>query len=278
MYNKMEIGGWKMKNIKLVLCDVDGTLLNSKKEISPATVEAIKKLKQAGMLFGIATGRPYNGIKKKIVDWNIEEYVDVIVGMNGAQCYDAIHQTLNSYNLISVQNVQEIVTTYMNEGFYPSVYENQQMLMVKELAPAVRSAQLNCMETIIVQPERIWQEPREKILFGIEEGKMPIIQSFYQNHLSESYHAFKTQKDLFEFVDKSVSKSYGISQFCKMNGLEMQEVCVFGDTTNDVEMLRDSGLGICMSNGTQDAKDVSDFITKSNDEDGISWYVENYLI
>ena len=75
-----------MNHIKLVLVDIDGTLLNDNGIVTPKTIAAIKKLKEKHILFGIATGRTPYAVKHLIKDWKIDEYVDIIMGFNGG-CY-----------------------------------------------------------------------------------------------------------------------------------------------------------------------------------------------
>ncbi len=264
--------------IKLVLCDLDGTLLTSNKEVSVQTKEAIHALRKKGILFGIATGRPYDGVSKKIIDWGIERDVDVIITMNGGGLWDNINKKLYNFFPLKAAWVKEIIETYLPHGFYPSVYRDNTVYTGKIEKPCARSAQNNNFNIVEVDPTTLWNDEQSKILFSIEEGKMPVIQALYEQNLSEHYRAFKTQSDLFEFVDKRISKSYGIDYFCNLHGITMSEVCVFGDTTNDIEMLKDCGIGVCMANGTDDAKEVSDVITKSNDDEGIAWYVHNELL
>ena len=78
----------KLTNIKAVMCDVDGTLLNQDGIVSPATVEAIKKIREKGILFGLSTGRDVHSVKTLLTVWGISGLVDAIVGTGGAEIYD----------------------------------------------------------------------------------------------------------------------------------------------------------------------------------------------
>ena len=277
---KMEIVlGDLMKNkIKLVLADIDGTLLNSNHEVTEVTREAIEKLKQRGILFGIASGRPYEGVARKIVDWNIADKVDMLVTMNGVQLWDKIKNQRYSYFMLKKEFIREIIADYSEVDFNPCIYLGSTLYCTRFEGASIRSAENNGYKVEIVDPSFFWEEDREKLLCSVDPKYMPEVEAFYAKQPQKEYRGFKSQQDLFEFVDKNISKSYGIEQFCRMHGFTLTETLAFGDTSNDIEMLRDCGLGICMANGTEDAKSVSDFITRSNDEDGVAWYINEVLL
>lgn len=77
-------------NMKAIMCDIDGTLLTKEQIVSPKTVEAIKKVRKKGILFGLSTGRDVNNVRNSIEKWGIKGLVDCIVGTGGAEIYDYI--------------------------------------------------------------------------------------------------------------------------------------------------------------------------------------------
>jgi len=265
-------------SVKLVLCDLDGTLLTTDKKVTKRTRNAIQKLKKQGVLFGIASGRAYAGIRQRIVEWGIEDDVDVLISMNGAQIYDMKKDKLHTYFKMKKEWIKNIIEQFWELDINPCFYDEQFLYCRKDNEYAQKSAVNNKLKVIEVKPEKFWEEDRIKLLFLVEEGKMPMIEAFNAKHPCEYYRGFKSQNFLFEFVDARVSKSYGIDQYCRMNGFTLSETVAFGDMSNDVEMLRDCGLGVCMANGSEDAKAASDVITLSNDEDGVAYYIENFIL
>ena len=121
--------------------------------------------------------------------------------------------------------------------------------------------------------------PQSKIVLSTAPEKMESIEEFYSKNLSEKYRAFKSQADMFEFVNPKLSKVYGIEEYCWEYGYTLDEVIAFGDTTNDLEMIKECGVGVCMCNGTDDVKVAADIITeRSNDEDGLAYVIERELL
>ena len=82
---------------KLVICDIDATLVNEKKELTPRTKEALIKLHEKGIYFGIASGRPADELKRNKEYWDLPFDFDFVVGMNGAELWDGVHQKFYSY-------------------------------------------------------------------------------------------------------------------------------------------------------------------------------------
>ena len=266
------------KKIKLVLCDIDGTLVNGKRELTQITKQAIKRLKKQGIYFGLASGRPYQGVIKKIKEGDIEEDVDVLITMNGAQLYDCINDKIYSYFLLEKQWIKEIIETYEVLDLNPCVYEGNTLLCKRFEYQCTRSAENNGLELVLADPHSYCEKEREKLLYTLPASRMEEVEAFSMMHSSQYYKGFKSAPDLFEFTDRRVSKSYGIEQFCSIHGFTIDECACFGDTTNDIEMLKDCGIGICMANGTDDAKEVSDIIALSNDEDGVALMIKELFL
>ena len=78
--------------------------------------------------------------------------------------------------------------------------------------------------------------------------------------MADKFRAFKSQADMFEFVHPELSKVYGIRYYCSQHGYSTSEAAAFGDTTNDIEMLKECGTGVCMCNGTEDARQAADIV------------------
>lgn len=259
------------KKYKLVLCDVDGTLLNSKKELTQATKESIARLKENGIYFGIASGRGIGGLKKKVKEWDIEKDIDVFIAMNGVQLIDCHTQKQYLYFTLKPNWIKEIMEEYKHFDINPCVYQEDTLLCQRKDELTIEAARLTSLTLKQISYDEFYQCEREKLLYIANPNIIDEVEDYYRNHNQAlEYRGVRTAPHMFEFINKKVSKSYGIKEYCKMQGFSMEEVVAFGDTSNDIEMLQDCGLGICMANGTEDAKEISDKIALSNDEDGVA--------
>ena len=105
----------KLTNIKAVMCDVDGTLLNQDGIVSPATVEAIKKIREKGILFGLSTGRDVHSVKTLLTVWGISGLVDAIVGTGGAEIYDYQSNIDKSSYPLDGELIKDIIQEFKDE-------------------------------------------------------------------------------------------------------------------------------------------------------------------
>lgn len=96
-------------DVKAIMCDVDGTLLNSQGIVSPMTVEMIKKAREKGILFGLSTGRDVHSVKTLLKSWGIDGLVDAIVGTGGAEIYDYILQVEKSSFPLDGALIQDVI-------------------------------------------------------------------------------------------------------------------------------------------------------------------------
>lgn len=268
------------KDVRLVLCDIDSTLTTSDHVLTDKTKQIINELHNRGIYFGIASGRPLDEIAKKSNLWGFDYDFDILIGMNGSELWDNIQQKEFGYYKLKPNWIKEILDLMSRFEANYFIYKNGYLLSKRIDEMMLRSAKSSNKEIVTVKDNReFYAEENAKIMFRVKEEIMPEIELFLENHESKYYKGFKTQTTLMEFADRRISKAYALQQFCTMNNISLDEVISFGDTTNDNEMLKVSGLGVCMMNGSDDTKAIADVITeKSNDEDGFADYIEKYVL
>ena len=126
----------------------------------------------------------------------------------------------------------------------------------------------------------LWQKPVGKMLFRIPDPVfMPEIEEYVSNHPIEGLSGFKTNPYAFEFTDSRASKGIALRNFCELHDIDVKQSMAFGDTSNDNEMLRIAGIGVCMLNGTDDTKACADYITdKDVENEGFADFVNKYVL
>lgn len=269
-----------MKDIKLIVCDIDSTLVNSKRELTKKTKDVLEELHKRGVYFAIASGRPIDELKTYAKKWGLSFESDFVIGMNGSELWDEIHQKEYGYYKLKPEWIKEIIE--LMEPFESNyfIYENGYLLAKKMDEKMEKSAQSSNKDVVIAKEDaEFYKAENAKIMFRVNEELMPEIEEYIRKHPSEHYTGFKTQSTLMEFADKRINKGYALKKLCSMNDFSLEDVIAFGDTTNDNEMLQVSGLGVCMINGSDDTKAIADDITtKSNDEDGVGVYLETHYL
>ena len=267
-----------MKDIKVVVCDLDNTLLTTQKNLSERTLTAIRAVRAQGVKFLIASGRPIFGIEAMIRKWGLYDQLDGIIGMNGGQIYDLHTKKKTEFLRLEVAVLHAILEDFSELNLNACLQLESGIYAQRPDTKVVMIATHSRVPLVIVNMKELITEPQGKIVFTVPENRMDEVEAFASAHPSTDYRGFKSQKDLYEIIHPDLSKSIGIAHYCESIGTDMTHVLAFGDTTNDLEMIRDSGWGICMANGTQDIKDIADDITLSCDEDGVAVYLEKYIV
>lgn len=265
-----------MEDLKLVICDIDSTLINNKRELTPRTKADIEKLHAKGYYFGLASGRPLDELDKYAPNWGLSFECDVLIGMNGSEIWDGIHKEEHSYFKLKKEWMKEIIEMMHQFDSNCFLYRDGYILAQKMNKMMEKTAGTSNKEIVLAKDDSdFYCEENAKLMFRVSEETMPILEQYAQEHPSPNYSAFKTQTTLFEFADKRVNKGWGLQKLCEMIDMPLECVAAFGDTSNDNEMLKVAGLGVCMLNGSDDTKACADEITEySNDEDGLAIYLE----
>lgn len=269
-----------MKDVKIILCDLDGTLLNSKKTVTPLTIEAIKKVREKGILFGIATGRTPAGVRKKIIEWGLEGNVDILMGFNGGMFDDYALNITESQYLLSPEAVKEVLEEYIEKfDFIPGVFDGGTYYVLKDGEYPRVIARNNGLPLVIDNLEKYKTTGANKILGMAQPEVIDALEAYVKENPPKYFRGVRSQPILFEFLNPELSKTKGIEIIAKKHGLTLENVCVFGDELNDFEMIRDCGVGVCMANGNPAVKEIADYVTDlSNDEDGIADFMNQYFL
>ena len=264
--------------MKLIMLDMDGTLLNSEKKLTPVTIDSLRFVKELGIKVGIATGRASFMIDNWIKQYNIADVIDYIVGYNGVEVKDCTNGTMEISDMMTPEMTSELAIKCRNMPWNIVAYDEHCRYAKVADSHIVGYSEKTGQPYAVYDFEtgdRSWAKVSfytfDNGIFTDEEfALMPPL-------MSDTYHGFKTSPFTFEVVNANVSKVKGIQKVCDKLGITMDGVMAFGDSGNDVEMLKAVGLGVVVSNGTSDALAVADAITLSNDEDGVAHYLNTYF-
>lgn len=267
-------------NVKVLMSDVDGTLLTSEGRVSDLTREAIKNVREKGILFGLSTGRDVHSVRNSLKDWGIDGLVDAIVGMGGAEICDISMNVERSSLPLDGGAIREIIRHFedMDVNFaIPSggiLYAPKDDEHIRMLSKADR------IPYRVVDFDRFLEEPRPKVMIVCRPEDIDQVVERSKTFHSEEYRAaaLKTASVLLEYMDPGVSKTYGIRQILQLHGLTMEELCTFGDADNDYDMTVNAGVGVVMANGSEKTKSAADYITDDNDHDGIGKFINQYIL
>lgn len=267
-------------NIKAVMCDVDGTLLTNRAVVSKATREAIKKIREKGILFGLSTGREVKGCLDKLEEWGIKDMVDAIIGSGGAEVYDkalGIHK--DNYPLAG-EHIKEIMKHFEDLDINFAIPKDGVIYAPKDDHNIRAFSAGDQMPYSVVDFDEFLKTPQLKIMITCDPNYMDKVIERSKTFSSEHYRsaALITHSTLYEFMDPRVTKANGLKELMELHGWTMDELCTFGDADNDYDMTLHAGIGVVMANGSEKTKSAADHITDDCDHDGIANFINHYIL
>ena len=267
-----------MPDIRLITLDLDGTLLNSKKELSPENAAALQWAADQGIEIVPTTGRFYGGMPEVIRNL---PYLHYAITINGAQVYDVRNDVGIAKAEIPVERAVELMA-WLDQ--FPVIYD----CFMDNWGWMTRSLQEKADE---FAPNEHYAKMLKELRTPVDELKAFLTE---RGHDIQKSQFFAKDMDLrarlmeeipqrfpglivssavvnnVEINDRNAHKGNAIRQLAQHLGLEMRQVLAFGDGSNDITMLQEAGIGVCMENGLDSVKAVADYITDSCDKDGVA--------
>ncbi|MCF0245348.1 MAG: HAD family hydrolase [Ileibacterium sp.] len=272
-----------MKPVTLVVTDLDGTLLDSNKNVSEKTKEAIKQLKNHGILFGIASGRPVESGIILCQKWGLADDISFLVGMNGGAMYDMRRKEKESYADMDGELIWKIIDEYNKLNLPDLHYEvmvGNDRYVEWSSEETLANAALYGENEIIVDLEQFLKGRRvdKLIIRSLPETQPALVEKAKTLNLANC-SAFPTSDVLFEFVNPEINKGYGIQRVCEHYGLNLENIVAFGDEANDMQMLSLAGTGVAMQNAVPAVKHISDVVSEyTNDQDALAHFIDEVII
>ncbi len=288
---------------KLITVDLDGTLLNSRGEVSPRTKESIRKSIEKGTDVVLASGRPTNSVENIAYEIGSKNY---LISGNGAIVYDIANKKIIYNRFLSKEQVLNIVRICYENSIYCNVYTENEVIAqnlnynvlfyYKENAKKEegRRTHINIVPNLyrFIQESTIENylkitvcDPNNTIFNGILR-KLKAIDDV--DVLDVAHMSRKVIRDgsielpmeyyYTEITNKNVNKWTAIEYLISTIGISKEEVIGIGDNVNDKEMIENAGLGVAMGNSTPDFRDSADIIVSDNNSDGVAEVIEKYVL
>lgn len=274
-----------MSKIKLVAMDLDNTLLDHNKQISKHTEEVLKEAIRQGVHIVPATGRIFKSIPEFLRNIKGVRYA---VCCNGATVYDQYEDQIIYTNHLPKETAFSLFDILEKYHCTHDIYQNGQGYMERRYLEHLSDYHVTGHLLKLVNDTRI---PVEDLRQHIEEQPLGIekISAFFDDmeeramareeliakNIASVSSALNNNIELNQF---GCDKGDGLTQLAKHLGLSMDEVMACGDAGNDTMMIKAVGMGVVMENGREELKEIADFVTKTNDEDGVAYAIEKLVL
>lgn len=264
---------------KLIALDMDGTLLREDKTISQNTKEAIKKAKEKGVKIVLASGRPIEGIERYLEELELLDQDDYVVSFNGAIVQNTNTKEVVSRITLTGQDLEYLYQLSQELGVNIHAFSKDGCITPRMSAYTILEGEIN---GIAVHEVDFNEVPKNEELIKIMMIDEPeILQKAIEKLPKEVYDKYTVVRSapfFLEFLDKRVNKGAGVEALAKCLNIKQEEVICMGDAGNDEHMIHYAGLGVAMENAFEEVKAIADFVTKSNDEDGVAYVIEKFIL
>ncbi len=264
---------------KLLVLDIDGTLTNSRKEITKATREAIQDVLLRGHSVILASGRPTPGMRRYEKELELERYGGYLLSFNGARIVECrtgevVYQKLLPLTLLprlykfAERNGCGLIT-YLGEqvisAFPPDEYVQIEAringLPVREVEHFLDFVDFSINKCLMTAPP----EKAERLERELQE-KLGNVASIYR---SEPY--------FIEIMPQNVTKASALERILEALGMKRENMICCGDGFNDIAMIQYAGIGVAMGNAQPAVKEAADYITATNDQDGVVEVIRKFM-
>lgn len=270
----------ELKNIKAVFLDIDGTLANSKWEITEDTKVPIQRMKDKGIYVVLCSGRS----NKDVCEFSKKALAsDYAISSNGAQIYnyktdenfykdDIQYEVLKKIWTYCEENKLELIlngkdTQYGNEIFCSDMYKE------KNIVRNVEELKNKEIFQVIINSNKY--EEMKKCEEFINQHKQIKIANYSKDYIKANYNS---REPYYIFINSfSTDKGIAINKFLEAMNIKKEETICFGDRINDITMFNSCGKTVAMKNADEDLKKMANYVTLSNDENGVADFINKYM-
>lgn len=266
---------------KLLVLDVDGTLLNDAKEISKRTLAALLKVQQMGVRIVLASGRPTYGLMPLAKSLELGNYGGYILSYNGCQIISAANGEVLFERRINPEMLPYLEKKANKNDFAIFTYhENTIITNDPENEHILQEAQLNNLQVIREDNFSIGIDfaPCKCMLVSDDETSLVGLEDHWKRSLNGALEIFRSEPYFLEVVPCGIDKANTLGVLMEILEVQREEVVAFGDGVCDVTMLQLAGLGIAMGHSLDSVKACADYVTVSNEEDGVAQAVEKLIL
>lgn len=264
---------------KIVAIDMDGTLLNSKGEVSERTEKAIHKAIDKGVNIVISTGRILRSAKAASDKLMLNNY---IIACNGGIIVDKFDNIIHSLP-IEVDSIEKIMYLGKKHGVYYHFYNEETLYSntyVQKIADYYSDREHKLDIKIFKEEKEILNSKDLKVYkFLFIDNDLEKLNVLRKELKQETSIEVSTSwLNNLEVMDKNASKGMGLKVLCKKLHISKDQVIAIGDNENDLSMLKFAGLGVSMGNASDLVKKSAKYITSTNDEDGVAKVIEKFIL
>ncbi|WP_317366974.1 Cof-type HAD-IIB family hydrolase [uncultured Tyzzerella sp.] len=264
---------------KIIILDLDDTLLLNNGKISEGNKKALKLVQERGIKVVLASGRPTFAMRNIADELELNKYGGYIISYNGSRIVDCkTNEVIYEVDLTKKQ-VEELYRLALKYETFIHTYNGDEILTCHDNPYTYIESEITGMKISMC----------ENFVESLPDKCVKVIMLQAPNHLKEVEEMLKPQiKDkmtmnitkpfFLEFMNKETDKSKSIIRLCEKLNINIEDTIAIGDSYNDISMVKIAGLGVAMGNGVEEIKNVANYITDTNENDGVAKVIDKYIL
>ena len=263
--------------IKLLIADVDGTLVTPSKALTPETCQAVSRLRAAGVDFTITSGRPPRGMKMLVEPLNLTAPV---AAFNGGMYVKSDLKTVLLQRTIPPAIAQKVVDHMLELGLDVFVYQGPDWFIGRPDAPRVERERHNVQFDPIVIPDlhAVLDAAIKIVGVSLDQALVARCEAELAETVGAEASAARSTPYYLDVTHPEANKGMVVRDAARLLHLPLDQIATIGDMSNDVPMLTVAGLGIAMGNANPDVQRLARHVTRSNENDGFAYAVDSYIL
>lgn len=264
------------KRIRLVVSDVDGTLVTTDKSLTPASIAAVAKLHAAGIQFAVVSSRPPRGMAMLVEPLKL---TTPLSGFNGGEIIGLDNKPVEQ-RFVPKDAVLVSLAAFARAGIDAWVFADNDWLLTNPDGAYVPKE----LHTVKFEPRHVTDftpfiDSVGKVVGSTRDfDLLKRVEHDLQAELGKTAAAHRSQDYYLDVTNPDANKGTAAQALSKLLGVPMDETACIGDMTNDIPMLSIAGLGIAMRNGPDEVKNYAHEVTGRNDDDGFALAVETFIL
>ena len=263
---------------KIIATDLDGTLLNSKQTVSDRTVEILKEACEKGVEFVICTGRMEQSIEFLLPKLPFCHYA---VTCMGAEVYDLYEKKRVFFAPLEEKHTMALAKYALERNVHMNIYIDNVLYTNSYDKYSERYLRETTTDALVIEGDVLEFLKGKKLSKFLMIGEVEDIKVHFKNveeMINGEANVCASNERYVEVSNLMAQKDITLNAFVESLGYKRDELIVFGDSGNDVSMLKNTGFAVCVGNGWDSAKAASNVICESNDNDGVARTVERLIL
>lgn len=256
---------------KLLALDIDGTLTNSQKRITPKTLEALEQLQEKGVKVILASGRPLPGLEKFADELRLKEHGGYLLCFNGGRIIDYKTGKAVCDHFLPQERLPALADAAKEYGVALMSYEGREVITeMPEDEYICYEAKINGLKVRKIENFKEYVTfPVNKCLMMVDGEYLAKVEEKMKQRFPDLMF-YRSEPFFLEIMPQGIDKATSLQQLLDLLGYQREDLACCGDGFNDLTMIQFAGLGVAMENAQEPVKQAADFITHSNDMDGIA--------